>query len=253
MLYGFGSKKDLLEDFARKTLTDGGVVVANGFFPGISAKQILIAAAAAVTATRKGEREAAMGTSNDALFRRIAAATRDPSAATRPRPVVAPVAPGTRPANANGGVPNGGGGVVLTNGESRDGGGGGPRDVPQSGRRLGWERDYSPRERNPRSPPRSTRPRREAAERAADAVARTAAGGSRRASAGARREAFSTLRTHRTLWRWAIPAAISARLGVCTSSFTTSTARRSVRPRRRRFSASSRRCLASTWCAAWTT
>ena len=37
----------------------------------------------------------------------------------------------------------------------------------------------------PRSPPQSTRPRREAAERAADAVARTAAGGSRRASAGA--------------------------------------------------------------------
>ena len=34
LLYGFGSKKDLMEDFAQKMLTDGGVIVVNGFFRG---------------------------------------------------------------------------------------------------------------------------------------------------------------------------------------------------------------------------
>ena len=82
LLYGFGSKKDLLEDFARKTLTDGGVVVVNGFFPGLTAKHILANAAAAVS--RENPQALHQG-SNDALFRAIAAATRDRGGRSRSR------------------------------------------------------------------------------------------------------------------------------------------------------------------------
>ena len=80
LLYGFGSKKELLEDFARRTLTDGGVVVVNGFFPGLTAKHILANAAAAVSRENVNALHAG---SNDALFQRVAAATRERRIARR--------------------------------------------------------------------------------------------------------------------------------------------------------------------------
>ena len=80
LLYGFGSKKELLEDFARRTLTDGGVVVVNGFFPGLTAKHILANAAAAVSRESVNALHAG---SNDALFQRVAAATRERRSARR--------------------------------------------------------------------------------------------------------------------------------------------------------------------------
>lgn len=86
LLYGFGSKKELMEDFAQKTLTDGGVVVVNGFFPGLTAKQVLVAAAAAVHRESAANSAGATphGASNDALFNRIALATRRPDVRAAP-------------------------------------------------------------------------------------------------------------------------------------------------------------------------
>ena len=84
LLYGFGSKKELLEDFARRTLTDGGVVVVNGFFPGLTAKHILANAAAAVSSHRDTV-DALHAGSNDALFQRVAAATCERRAEARAR------------------------------------------------------------------------------------------------------------------------------------------------------------------------
>ncbi|KAG1662371.1 hypothetical protein FOA52_006632 [Chlamydomonas sp. UWO 241] len=45
LLYGFGSKRAILESFARTVLTDGAVVAVNGFNPGVGAKQVAHAAA----------------------------------------------------------------------------------------------------------------------------------------------------------------------------------------------------------------
>ncbi|WOL02787.1 hypothetical protein Cni_G11506 [Canna indica] len=42
LLYGFGSKKVLLEDFASTTLTDYETVVINGYLPSVNIKQVLI-------------------------------------------------------------------------------------------------------------------------------------------------------------------------------------------------------------------
>ncbi|OAY66704.1 Origin of replication complex subunit 2, partial [Ananas comosus] len=42
LMYGFGSKKVLLEDFASTTLTDYGVIVINGYLPSVNIKQVLI-------------------------------------------------------------------------------------------------------------------------------------------------------------------------------------------------------------------
>jgi hypothetical protein len=39
-MYGFGSKKQLLEDFASTTLTDFTVVVINGYLPSVNLKQV---------------------------------------------------------------------------------------------------------------------------------------------------------------------------------------------------------------------
>ena len=47
-----GSKKALLEDFAQRYLSDGGVVVVNGFFPGLTPRQVLAGAAAAFSSAR---------------------------------------------------------------------------------------------------------------------------------------------------------------------------------------------------------
>jgi origin recognition complex subunit 2 len=74
LLYGFGSKKALMEDFAMKTLTDGGVVVVNGYHAGLTAKSILVSAAAALAAT-KTEAENLHSTSNESLLRRISTST----------------------------------------------------------------------------------------------------------------------------------------------------------------------------------
>jgi origin recognition complex subunit 2 len=40
LMYGFGSKKQLLEDFASTTLTDFTVIVINGYLPSINLKQV---------------------------------------------------------------------------------------------------------------------------------------------------------------------------------------------------------------------
>lgn len=54
LFYGFGSKKALLERFA-DTLTNGGVIVANGFLRKMNAKKIVVAAAKAVLRIPVGE------------------------------------------------------------------------------------------------------------------------------------------------------------------------------------------------------
>lgn len=41
LMYGFGSKKALLEDFASTALTDYSVVVINGYLQSINLKQVL--------------------------------------------------------------------------------------------------------------------------------------------------------------------------------------------------------------------
>ncbi|KAG0449773.1 hypothetical protein HPP92_015821 [Vanilla planifolia] len=41
LMYGFGSKKVLLEDFASTTLTDCDVVVINGYLPSVNLKQLI--------------------------------------------------------------------------------------------------------------------------------------------------------------------------------------------------------------------
>lgn len=46
LFYGFGSKKALLEKFARDKLLDGGVVVFNGFKPTLKLREILSTVAA---------------------------------------------------------------------------------------------------------------------------------------------------------------------------------------------------------------
>lgn len=39
-MYGFGSKKALLEDFASSALTDGPVMVVNGYLPAVNVKRV---------------------------------------------------------------------------------------------------------------------------------------------------------------------------------------------------------------------
>ena len=40
-MYGFGSKKGLIEDFASSSLTEYSVVVINGYLPSVNLKQVL--------------------------------------------------------------------------------------------------------------------------------------------------------------------------------------------------------------------
>jgi hypothetical protein len=40
LFHGFGSKKELLESFAKAQLVDGSVVVINGYFPRLSLKEL---------------------------------------------------------------------------------------------------------------------------------------------------------------------------------------------------------------------
>lgn len=41
LMYGFGSKKALIEDFASSSLTEYSVVVINGYLPSVNLKQVL--------------------------------------------------------------------------------------------------------------------------------------------------------------------------------------------------------------------
>ena len=45
LLYGFGSKRQLLHSFAMSTLSDAGVLAVTGQSPSLTAKQIIIKAA----------------------------------------------------------------------------------------------------------------------------------------------------------------------------------------------------------------
>ncbi|GFH26776.1 uncharacterized protein HaLaN_24983, partial [Haematococcus lacustris] len=49
LLHGLGSKRRLLSDFAHSALTDGAVVVINGWLPSVTAHKVLLAAASAIT------------------------------------------------------------------------------------------------------------------------------------------------------------------------------------------------------------
>lgn len=40
LLYGFGSKKSLLEDFANSALMDGAAIVVSGYLPNINIKHV---------------------------------------------------------------------------------------------------------------------------------------------------------------------------------------------------------------------
>ena len=53
LLYGFGSKRALLERFAAETLLDGGVLAVNGLFPGLSARALLLRVAGALRLPRQ--------------------------------------------------------------------------------------------------------------------------------------------------------------------------------------------------------
>ena len=52
LFYGFGSKKALLEGFARECLTDGGVVVFNGYMQSLNIREILLKVASLLRVPR---------------------------------------------------------------------------------------------------------------------------------------------------------------------------------------------------------
>jgi len=138
LLYGFGSKKELMEDFASKMLTDGGVIVVNGYFPGLTPKQILAAAAAAVhpgTPSRDLH-----GTNTETLLAMIAEATSAPHLlAQRTKSAIATKQRGER-ASKRGGAPgvDGGGGDDTAGGGDKDASlAAGPEDLPGGSSSLG--------------------------------------------------------------------------------------------------------------------
>lgn len=61
LMYGFGSKKILLEDFASSTLTDFGVVVINGYLPSVNIKQGVITIAEVLQDQLNGKRRGSTG------------------------------------------------------------------------------------------------------------------------------------------------------------------------------------------------
>ncbi|XP_064941614.1 origin of replication complex subunit 2-like [Musa acuminata AAA Group] len=61
LMYGFGSKKILLEDFASTTLTDYGVVVINGYLPSVNIKQVVITLAEVLSDQLKHKRKNSTG------------------------------------------------------------------------------------------------------------------------------------------------------------------------------------------------
>ncbi|XP_037426394.1 origin of replication complex subunit 2-like [Triticum dicoccoides] len=62
LMYGFGSKKLLLEDFASTTLTDFTVIVVNGYLPSINLKQVLATIAEMFWEQKKLKRKRHSGT-----------------------------------------------------------------------------------------------------------------------------------------------------------------------------------------------
>ncbi|PSS17244.1 Origin of replication complex subunit like [Actinidia chinensis var. chinensis] len=64
LMYGFGSKKALLEDFASTALTECGVLVINGYLPSINLKQVMIALADLLWDQLKTQRRIPLGTSS---------------------------------------------------------------------------------------------------------------------------------------------------------------------------------------------
>ena len=66
-----------MEHFAHKKLTDGGVIIVNGFFPSLTPKQILAAAAAALS--QRDATDNLQSLSNENLLHRIALATSAPA------------------------------------------------------------------------------------------------------------------------------------------------------------------------------
>lgn len=61
LMYGFGSKKSLIEDFASTSLTEFGVVVINGYLQPINLKQVLIALAEVLWDQLKDHKKAIAG------------------------------------------------------------------------------------------------------------------------------------------------------------------------------------------------
>ncbi|AEC09416.1 Origin of replication complex subunit 2 [Arabidopsis thaliana] len=57
LMYGFGSKKALVEDFASASLTDYSVVVINGYLPSVNLKQVLLALAELLSELLKCKRK----------------------------------------------------------------------------------------------------------------------------------------------------------------------------------------------------
>ncbi|KAG1334643.1 putative Origin of replication complex subunit 2 [Cocos nucifera] len=60
-MYGFGSKKILLEDFASSALTDFGVIVINGYLPSVNIKQVVITIAEVLWDHLKTKRKCSTG------------------------------------------------------------------------------------------------------------------------------------------------------------------------------------------------
>ncbi|KAK9112807.1 hypothetical protein Scep_020326 [Stephania cephalantha] len=61
LMYGFGSKRSLLEDFASSALTDSGVVVMNGYLQSVNIKQVAIALAELLWDQMKAKRKTSIG------------------------------------------------------------------------------------------------------------------------------------------------------------------------------------------------
>lgn len=81
LLYGFGSKKALMEDFEKRYCVDGGVIVVNGFFPSLTPKQVVVAAAAALSTSEKDDPSSTaastlQGMGTESLLAHIQSATR---------------------------------------------------------------------------------------------------------------------------------------------------------------------------------
>ncbi|EER92739.1 origin of replication complex subunit 2 [Sorghum bicolor] len=62
LMYGFGSKKQLLEDFASTTLTDFTVIVINGYLPSVNLKQVIATIAEMFWDQTKAKRKRQPGT-----------------------------------------------------------------------------------------------------------------------------------------------------------------------------------------------
>ena len=76
LLYGFGSKKALMEDFEKRYFVDGGVIIVNGFFPSLTPKQVVVAAASALASESADTPTFGEKTPTETLLAQIQSATR---------------------------------------------------------------------------------------------------------------------------------------------------------------------------------